>query len=236
MSARRILLALAALSVLITTPAAATSAGGRRTTIDTIIVHAVSGPNCAGGRLKFSGAPGDAGTWKRFFDRHPFLGIHYVVDRNGQVAASTPEERIANHALDNNATSVGIELVHEGDGIEPFGEPQITALIGLLERISQRHGIAVEQIKGHGDVDHRTFVCGGQTHKGRSDPGANFPWIRVISALTGPQRQAPRVAVRRPAPQVEAPQLPPRLVVHPREVIRPEVPAPYGLGLRDSRQ
>ena len=241
MSAHRVFVALIVLASLASSPAAATTAGTRRTTIDTIIVHAVSGPSCAGGRLKFSGAPGDASTWKRFFDRHPFLGIHYVVDRDGQVAASTPEERIANHALDNNATSVGIELVHEGDGIEPFGEPQITALIGLLERISRRHGIAVERIKGHGDVDHRTFVCGGRSHKGRSDPGANFPWIRVVSALTGPQPDAARVAVRRPAPpapvQVEAPQLlPPRLLVRPREVFRPEAPAPYGLGLRDSRQ
>ena len=197
-------------------PAFATTHGARRATVDTIIVHAVSGPSCSGGQLKFSGAQGDATKWKRFFDIHPFLGIHYVVDREGHVLASTPEDRAANHALDNNATSIGIELVHEGDGREPFGEPQINALITLVKGIQQRHGIAIERIRGHGDVDVRTFKCGGEIHKGRSDPGPNFPWLRVLTALTGP---APV-----PATALSAP----RLLVEPHLVPRPIQP-PYGL-------
>lgn len=210
-----LLRALLALGVFVCTPAHATTSGARRTTIDTIIVHAISGPSCAGGQVRFSGAPGDAARWKKFFDGHPFLGIHYVVDREGRVLASTPEERMANHALDNNATSIGIELVHEGDGREPFGEPQISALVGLLKGIQQRHDIAIERIKGHGDVDRRTFTCGGQVHKGRSDPGPNFPWIRVITALAVPSAPAPQLLVEpRGQPAVPSP--------------RP-MPSPYGL-------
>src|SRR5436190_18104772 len=136
-----------ATSLALLAPAAATTSGPRREVVDTIIVHAISGPTCAGGRLEFSGAPGDAERWKTFFGRHPFLGIHYVVDRDGVVLASTPEDRIANHALDNNETAVGIELVHNGDGQEPFGDGQIDALVRLLRSIRSRHDVPIANIK-----------------------------------------------------------------------------------------
>jgi N-acetylmuramoyl-L-alanine amidase len=164
-------------------PAAGPTTGPRHEFVDRIIVHAIGGPSCDGGKLVFSGAPGDAQRWKDFFDRHPFLGIHYVVDRDGRVLASTPEDRIANHALDHNTTSIGIELVHEGDGIEPFGKRQIDALIGLLKSIRSRHAVPLENIKGHSEVDGRTFACGGSRHRTKMDPGANFPWARVRAAV-----------------------------------------------------
>jgi hypothetical protein len=183
--------------------AEATTSGPRREVVDTIIVHAISGPTCAGGRLEFSGAPGDAARWKAFFDHHPFLGIHYVVDREGVVLASTPEDRVANHALNNNDTAIGIELVHDGDGVEPFGTRQIDALIGLLRSIRSRHHIAIENVKGHSDVDAREFSCGGSLYKTKMDPGANFPWARVRAALRGEPRlvSGPTLVARRlPAP------------------------------------
>jgi N-acetylmuramoyl-L-alanine amidase len=194
---RVLIWASAALSAL-TGPAQATTSGPRRTTVDSIIVHAISGPYCRHGQLAFSGAPGDAERWKRFFDRHPFLGIHYVVDREGVVLASTPENRIANHARDNNDTTVGIELVHEGDGREPFGPRQVAALIGLLKDIRSRHNVPIDNIRGHEDVDVRTFACGGQSYKTKMDPGANFPWGRVLAALRG---EPPRL-VSGPTPAV----------------------------------
>jgi N-acetylmuramoyl-L-alanine amidase len=184
---QRALLASAVLLALLGSAEAATS-GPRRETVDTIIVHAISGPSCAGGELRFSGAPGDAARWKAFFDRHPFLGIHYVIDREGVALASTPEDRIANHALDNNDTTVGIELVHDGDGRESFGAKQIGALIRLLRSIRSRHDVPIENIKGHSDVDERTFSCGGTLYKTKMDPGANFPWERVRAALRGEPR------------------------------------------------
>jgi len=64
-------------------PAEGTTSGPRREFVDRIIVHTIGGPSCDGGKLVFSGAPGDAQRWKEFFDRHPLLGIHYVVDRDG---------------------------------------------------------------------------------------------------------------------------------------------------------
>jgi N-acetylmuramoyl-L-alanine amidase len=164
-------------------PAEATTSGPRRELVDRIIVHTIGGPSCEGGKVVFSGAPGDAQRWKNFFDRHPFLGIHWVVDRDGLVLASTPEDRVANHALDNNPTSIGIELVHEGDGKEPFGKRQIDALIGLLKSIRSRYEVPIENIKSHSEVDVRTFACGGGRYPTKMDPGANFPWERVRAAV-----------------------------------------------------
>lgn len=178
--------------------AQAVSSGARRTQVDSIIVHAISGPDCRRGQLVFSGAPGDAQRWKRFFDGHPFLGIHYVVDRDGVALASTPEDRVANHALANNDTTIGIELVHDGDGKEPFGARQIEALITLIKDIRTRHKVPLENIKGHSDVDVRTFMCGGESYKKKMDPGANFPWAQVRAALSGPPQltRPPQPAVR----------------------------------------
>ena len=165
--------------------AQATTSGAPRSVTDTIIVHAISGPlqDCPRGRLEFCGAPGDAARWKAFFDKHPFLGIHYIVDRDGRVEASTPEARRANHALDASATSIGIELVHNGDGVEPFEASQLQALIGLLKDLRRRHRVAIDNVKGHADVDARTFTCAGKIYKGRMDPGENFPWGQVRAAL-----------------------------------------------------
>lgn len=214
----------------------ATTSGAPRARVHSIIVHAISGPSCRGGQVVFSGAPGDAERWKRFFDRHPFLAIHYVVDREGTALSSTPEGRQANHALGNNEGTIGIELVHNGDGIEPFGDKQIEALIRLLRSIRGRHDIPVANIKGHGDVDRRTFSCGGRTVKGRSDPGANFPWARVRAALRGGEEPAVAAA---PASRGAAGALP-KLLAEPRLIHSAPAtmaPPPFALGgpARESR-
>jgi N-acetylmuramoyl-L-alanine amidase len=199
---RRLILTAALLVLAVQGPAGATTSGARRDRVDTIIVHAISGPTCVDGELRFSGAPGDAQRWKAFFDRHPFLGIHYVVDREGIALASTPEDRAANHALNNNETAIGIELVHDGDGVEPFSPRQIDALVRLLKSIRSRHDVPVGNIKGHSDVDERTFSCGGRVYKTKMDPGANFPWAHVRAALRGEPRlvSGPTLVTRRAPP------------------------------------
>lgn len=183
---KRLLKAVGAICILtgvIAAHALAHTSGQPRTKVHTIIVHAVSGPRCEDNRVVYSGAPGDAERWKGFFDKHPFLSVHYIVDRAGKVLASTPENRQANHALRNNEGTIGIELVHNGDGIEPFSDKQIDALIKLMRSIRSRHPIAVENVRGHAEVDTRTFVCGRLVIKSRQDPGANFPWTMLRHAL-----------------------------------------------------
>jgi N-acetyl-anhydromuramyl-L-alanine amidase AmpD len=160
--------------------------GATRSEVHTIILHTISGPSCTGDRVVYSGASGNAERWKRFFDNHPFLGVHYVVDREGRVASSTPENRTANHALSNNYGTIGIELVHNGDGEEPFGDKQIAALIEIIRSIRTRHKIPIENIKSHAEVDVRMFRCGGSLVKSRVDPGPNFPWAKLRAAIDGP--------------------------------------------------
>jgi N-acetyl-anhydromuramyl-L-alanine amidase AmpD len=103
----------------------------------------------ASGQVVSSGAQGNAQYWKRFFNNDPSLGIHYIVDRQGAVATSTPEDQMANHAHDHDEGTIGIELVHNGDGIEPFNGEQIDALIKVIKSIRTRCNISIANIKGH---------------------------------------------------------------------------------------
>lgn len=144
--------------------------------VNSIIIHTISGPSCKNNKVVYSGAPGNVARWKKFFDNHPFLSIHYIVDREGEVASSMPETMEANHALGNNARTIGIELVHSGDGVEPFPQPMLDALVALVRSIRTRHPIPIEQIKSHAAVDVRTFKCADKMIKSRLDPGENFPW------------------------------------------------------------
>lgn len=164
-------------------PAQARIDGRKRDKIDAIIIHTIAGPYCADGRVAFSDAEGDAQKWLEFFNQHIVLGIHYIIDRSGQTLAGIPESQIANHASGHNDTSIGIELVHQGNGHEPFGEAQIDALVKLIVDIRTRHKIGIENIKAHADIDERRFECGGQSIKEKQDPGANFPWTELRAAL-----------------------------------------------------
>lgn len=104
------------------------------------------------------------------------VSAHYLVDRDGSVVALVPEDRRAWHAGagewggrgDVNSRSIGIELVNTGD--EPFPEPQMAALLRLVEGIRMRWpDIAPERVLGHSD-----------TAPGRKiDPGPRFDWRRL---------------------------------------------------------
>ena len=57
-----------------------------------VVVTADGKPDIAGSSARLF--HGDAARWKRFFERHPFLSIHYVIDREGRIAASVPGEGV----------------------------------------------------------------------------------------------------------------------------------------------
>ena len=161
----------------------AISHGPKRQDIDRIIIHTISGPTCEDGKVVYTGAEGNADFWKGYFESHAFLSIHYVIDRQGVTVASVPEDEIANHALGHNERSIGIELVHNGNGHEEFGQVQVDALVVLLKEIRRRRPIPVSNVVGHADIDDRTFPCGGRDVKAKPDPGANFPWATVRDAM-----------------------------------------------------
>lgn len=159
-------------------PLAAKSRGAPRSTVSEVIVHATGGPFCRGGSVAFSPA-GDPDRMRRFFEASGQVSIHYIVGRDGSVVRSVPETEVAFHAIDHNDTSIGIELINGGDGVDPYPAEQIAALSRLLHGIRMRWAIPLGQIKGHEETDHTTFVCGGKNVRRKQDPGPLFPWDRL---------------------------------------------------------
>lgn len=157
--------------------------GRPRDRVSMVIVHAIGGPTCRDGTVRFTPAGGNAEFWKGYLEAHEVYGIHYVIGRDGAVAKSIPEMQVANHAPGHNDSSIGIELVNRGDGKDPFPKAQVDSLIALLKDIMARHGLGVDSVKRHSDVDTRTFECGGRTVKTKPDPGQALDWIDLKSKL-----------------------------------------------------
>ncbi len=103
------------------------------------------------------------------------VSAHYLIGRDGTLYQLVDENRRAWHAgqsywgglTDLNSASIGIELDNTGD--EPYAEPQIERLIGLLKELLARHRIPPMNILGHGDI-----AIGRKV-----DPGWQFPWARL---------------------------------------------------------
>lgn len=143
---------------------------------------------------------------------NPTSGVsaHYVVDRNGTVYFLVAEERAALHAgicrfpwepevgYDFNHRSVGIEVVNQGDGKEPFTEAQYRALGELVPDVVRRLGgeALVRPSRDVGDrrclldsvvvTGHRDVAWDNKLHRyGRkNDPADNFDWARIRAALS----------------------------------------------------
>ena len=129
--------------------------------------------------LHYTGMPTGEAALQRLCDPQAEVSAHYLIEEDGRVFRLVPEERRAWHAgvswwkgeTDINSASIGIEIVNPGHefGYRAFPEPQIDAVIGLLDDIRSRWTIANDRIVGHSDVapDRKT------------DPGELFPWKRL---------------------------------------------------------
>ena len=174
----------------LTVDADAKSTGkARRRPVDAAIVHSLGGPDCQQGTRFFRHIEGDARAWVATFARLPIVSIHYVVGRDGAVEAGIPEAVAASHAVGWNQRSIGIELVNNGDGVDPFPEVQLTALRRLIGAIRERHpAITLDRVLRHSDVDRSTFpaVRHGEActaFRRKLDPGEAFPWAAFTAAL-----------------------------------------------------
>ncbi len=160
------------------------SSGDKRDTIDTIVIHTIGGPSCSDeGEVQFKPVKGNARTWKSWFEDEEIKGIHYIVDREGVALASISEDEVANHVVGHNQTSIGIELVNTGDGVDPFPKVQIDSLVTLLCDIAARQDLTASNIKGHQDLDDGTITCGGEETRRKVDPGSLFPWEDVLNRV-----------------------------------------------------
>jgi N-acetyl-anhydromuramyl-L-alanine amidase AmpD len=161
----------------------------RHRAVDAVIVHSLGGPDCREGTRSFRIIGGDARSWAARFASLPIVSIHYVIGRDGQVVASIPESQAASHAIGWNQRSIGIELVNNGDGVDPFPAAQMEALVTLIGAIRARHpAVTPDRVLRHSDVDRTTFpaarygeACTG--HRRKLDPGDAFPWDAFTMAL-----------------------------------------------------
>ena len=117
------------------------------------------------------------------------VSAHYLVGDDGRIYQLVPDDRRAWHAgagrwgtiHELNSASIGIEI--DNDGVEPFSEPQVAALLRLLDDLTARHRIPKTEVIGHSDLAPGRKI----------DPGPLFPWKRLFDAGFGiwPDPDAP---------------------------------------------
>jgi N-acetylmuramoyl-L-alanine amidase len=176
-------LVLTVLIVLVNNADARRTGNVRTQVIDMVVIHSTGGPTCDAR----TGQPiwVSAGTLEediRRIEADPKLGIHYMIDRDGTLRASMPEDEVANHVLHYSGHSIGIELINDGDGHDPFPEAQLATLVNLLRDIKQRLGITRSGIKRHSDLDHALLPC-DRTQRRKVDPGAAFPYKVILDRV-----------------------------------------------------
>ena len=105
------------------------------------------------------------------------VSAHYLVEADGHIDQLVDDGARAWHAgaarwgdmTDLNSSSIGIEL--DNDGVSPFTQPQIQALVALLTDLTTRLGIPKQAVIGHGDI------APGR----KNDPSVRFPWSTLAS-------------------------------------------------------
>ena len=161
----------------------------RTEVIDMVVIHSTGGPTCDAR----TGKPiwVEAGTLEenmRNIEADPKLGIHYMIDRDGTLRASVPEDEVAHHVFHFSGRSIAIELINDGDGHDPFPDAQLASLVKLLRDIKQRRGITRDGITRHSDLDHALLSC-DRTQRRKVDPGAAFPFASILDRVFQPQKK-----------------------------------------------
>ncbi len=121
---------------------------------------------------------------------------HFYVDRNGAIDQYVPLDRVAHHVAGHNQHTIGIELVNLGrfpDWLhsgsqqmnQPYPEPQIDALIRLVQWLGQRLP-QLNQVAGHQTLDQRQVSASDNSNirvSRKMDPGPLFPWERFLENI-----------------------------------------------------
>ena len=105
-----------------------------------------------------------------------------MIDRDGTLRASVPEDRKVHHVFHYSGRSIAIELINDGDGRDPYPAAQLDSLVKLLRDIQQRRHISRDHIKRHSDLDHGLMSC-DRTQRRKVDPGAAFPYEAVLDRV-----------------------------------------------------
>lgn len=165
---------------------ARTNGPARTQPVDMVVLHATGGPSCNDFDQPIWVRAGTFEGDVRATNAHPRLGVHWMIARDGRTAASVPESEIANHTAGFNRRSIGVQLVNDGDGLDPFPTPQIDALIGLLQGIVRRHpDVHRDGVVRHSDLDTDPLRCAPERRR-HPGPGAAFAYPQVLDAVFGP--------------------------------------------------
>jgi predicted chitinase len=146
------------------------------TKIDAIVLHHTAG----GGTAQDTG---------RFFQNPANkVSSNYVIGKDGTIVQPVEDEKRSWHAGESelngrrnvNDFSIGIEIVNQGDGKDPYPDEQYKALAKVVVHLQNKYSIPWERIVGHKDV---------AIPRGRKiDPSANFSYEKLrqeVQALTG---------------------------------------------------
>lgn len=155
------------------------------TTVDTLVIHGTRTPGVT-----------KAETIARHF-ANPRSGVsaHYIIGKAGEIVQCVPNSLRAWHAGPSeflgkksvNAFSIGIELVNDDDGRDPFTDAQYKSLVELTTHLVARYQIPLSRITGHRDI---ITVAGART-----DPGDNFDWPRYLSGVAAHLQDRPALLI-----------------------------------------
>jgi N-acetylmuramoyl-L-alanine amidase len=115
--------------------------------------------------------------------------IHYLLDVDGHVVKLAHENDQVNHTgpafwqgvTQINARSIGIEVVHGGNG--DFPDAQYTTLLRLVREIRAAHpNITRQNVVGHSDIATESTTNRTLSNRRIDDPGDTFDWARLENA------------------------------------------------------
>jgi N-acetylmuramoyl-L-alanine amidase len=175
-----------ALTLLVSMEVEARRTGGARSQkIDMVVIHSTGGPTCDQAGKPIWVAAGAMDENMRDIEAHPKLGIHYMIDRDGSLRSSVPETQVAHHVMTYSLRSIAIELINDGNGIDPFPDAQLDSLVRLLRDIKDRRDIKREGIKRHSDLDKALSPCDRKQRR-KVDPGKAFPYESIVDRVFAP--------------------------------------------------
>ena len=157
--------------------------------ITMVVIHATELPDLKTAR--------EFGEEIHHFESQTGNSGHFYIDRDGTVEQWVPLERVAHHVRGHNATSIGIELVHQGrwpdwfdsrrqDWSEAYPEEQINALIWLLQQL-EKELPGLKHIAGHDELDTDMIAASDAPEtliRRKLDPGPTFPWPQVLERIS----------------------------------------------------
>jgi N-acetylmuramoyl-L-alanine amidase len=114
-------------------------------------------------------------TLKTFTQAKTQVSAHYLIGTDGAVTQLLNDYLRAWHGgvakwgsiSDINSVAIGIEL--DNDGLSPFSDAQINALIAVLQKLKTSYTIPQSNFIGHSDIAPTRKV----------DPSVYFPWAKL---------------------------------------------------------